>query len=118
MDYITLWSATSNITTSSNSDLPFSVLDFIPDYLGPFETYFAAVGSEIRELASALRDTWIRLALGTGPTSRVFAIFLGDMVSTFLFCIYLNVLTVGNAKTAGAALRNAIRQQMLVIKVS
>jgi len=117
MNYINLWPAASNVTSSSNIGLPLSILDSIPDHLGPLEPHFAALGSEIRELTSSLRETWIRLALGTGPTSRIFAIFLGDTVSTFLFCIYLNILTVGNARTAGAALRNAIRQQMLVLKV-
>jgi len=117
MNYINLWPAASNVTSSSNIGLPLSILDSIPDHLGPLELHFAALGSEIRELTSSIRETWIRLTLGTGPTSRVFAIFLGDLVSTFLFCIYLNILTVGNARTAGAALRNAIRQQMLVLKV-
>jgi len=89
----------------------------IPDHLGFTEPYFVALGGEVREAATKSQATWIRLALGNGPSNRVFAVILGYCVVTFLLCLYLNVLTVGNARTAGIAVRNAVRQQLLVLKV-
>ncbi|KAF8159833.1 hypothetical protein B0H34DRAFT_704960 [Crassisporium funariophilum] len=95
-----------------------SFIASIPDMLGFTEPYFAKLGMEIRLLATKLQFTWVRLALGSGPTDRVFAVFLGYVVVAFIFCLYLNILTVGNAKTAGLAVRNAVRQQLLVLKVA
>jgi len=89
----------------------------LPDYLGFTEPYFELLGREVRVATSKAQSVWIQLALESGPTNRVFAVFLGYLVVGFLFCIYLNVLTVGNAKTAGIAVRNAVRQQLLVLKV-
>jgi hypothetical protein len=34
-----------------------------------------------------------------------------------LLAMYLNILTVGNVKSAGRAVRSAVRQQLLVLKV-
>ena len=57
------------------------------------------------------------MTLGHGGGERAFAILLGyGVVGTFL-AIYLNLFTVGNARTAGRVVRNAIRQQLLVVKV-
>lgn len=61
--------------------------------------------------------TWTRLALGQGPSERAFAVILGYAVVGLLLSLYLNLLTVGNAKTAGRAVRSAVRQQLLVLKV-
>jgi len=89
----------------------------IPDYLGFTEPYFELLGKEVRLTGAKLQATWIRMALGNGTSSRVFAIGLGYAVVSLLFCVYLNILTVGNARTAGLAVRNAVRQQLLVLKV-
>ena len=81
------------------------------------EPYFAHIGALVRLAWDDLKTSWVRLALGDGTTEKVFAIFLGYIVNAILLAIYLNVLTVGSMKSAGRALRNAIRQQLLVVKV-
>lgn len=47
----------------------------------------------------------------------MFAVALGYVVVMILVSIYLNLLTVGNMKTAGRAVRTAVREQLLVLKV-
>lgn len=112
------WSVSSNTTTTVRAAATsLSWLDSVPDYLGPFEPYFVRLGSEVREAVTSTQATWIRLAVGSGPTNRAFAISLGYVVTSFTFCLYLNLMTVGNAKTAGSAVRNVVKQQLLVIKV-
>ena len=56
-------------------------------------------------------------SVSSGPTNRVFAVCLGFVVVCLFFCLYLNISTVGNARNAGIVVRNAIRQQLIVIKV-
>ncbi|PFH51012.1 hypothetical protein AMATHDRAFT_143498 [Amanita thiersii Skay4041] len=82
------------------------------------EPYFAVLGSEVRLTLEKFKETWLRLALGHGPVERLFAVSLGYIIFAVLVALYLNLLTVGNAKTAGRAVRNAIRQQLLVLKVA
>lgn len=82
------------------------------------EPYFVHIGALVRLAWEDLKTSWVRLALGDGTTEKVFAIFLGYIVNAILLAIYLNVLTVGSMKSAGRALRNAIRQQLLVVKVA
>lgn len=82
------------------------------------EPYFATLGGKVRVDAARLETTWKRLALGHGATERAFAVFLGYAVVGFLLAVYLNILTVGNVKSAGRAVRNAVRQQLLIVKVS
>jgi E3 ubiquitin-protein ligase MARCH6 len=81
------------------------------------EPYFAALGQEVRLSADQIRTTWTRLALGHGVKEKVFAVALGYVVVMILVSIYLNLLTVGNMKTAGRAVRTAVREQLLVLKV-
>lgn len=81
------------------------------------EPYFAALGKEIRVTATHAKHTWIRLALGYGTTEKIFAVVLGYTVVGLLLALYLNILTVGNVKSAGRAVRSAVRQQLLVFKV-
>lgn len=57
------------------------------------------------------------MALGDGTGERVFAIALGYAVIGVLIALYLNVFTVGSVKSAGRAVRSAVRQQLLVVKV-
>ncbi|KAJ7601555.1 hypothetical protein DFH06DRAFT_440100 [Mycena polygramma] len=82
------------------------------------EPYFAALGQEVRVSTVQLRMTWTQLALGQGPKEKVFAIVLGYVVVMVLVSLYLNLLTVGNMKTAGRAVRTAVREQLLVLKVA
>lgn len=105
--------STTQATSQSNATLASS----IPDYLGFTEPYFEALGREVRISSTKAQTAWIELALGSGPSNRVFAVFLGYVVAAFVLSIYLNILTVGNARTAGLAVRNAVRQQLLVLKV-
>ena len=59
------------------------------------------------------------MALGQGPGERAFAIVLGYTIVGLQLSLYLNLLTVGNVRSAGRAVisKNAIRQQLFVVKV-
>lgn len=81
------------------------------------ERYFAILGEQVRLNFDRLQATWIRLALGFGTVDRIFAVVLGYAVVGLLLALYLNILTVGNVKSAGRAARSAVRQQLLVLKV-
>ena len=81
------------------------------------EPYFAPIGEMVRTTWDDLKASWVQLALGSGTTEKIFAICLGYMVDAFLLAIYLNILTVGSMKSAGRAVRSAVRQQLLVVKV-
>jgi E3 ubiquitin-protein ligase MARCH6 len=81
------------------------------------EPRFAYVGREVRLVTNHFQQSWIRLTLGHGSSERAFAIVLGYGVVGIALALYLNVFTVGNARTAGRAVRNAVRQQLLVVKV-
>jgi E3 ubiquitin-protein ligase MARCH6 len=96
-------------------------IDALFDIDSPFirsaEPHFAAIGKEVRLTAVRLKTTWIRLALGDGTTEKIFAVILGYAVVALLLAMYLNILTVGNVKSAGRAVRSVVRQQLLVLKV-
>ncbi|KXN87669.1 ERAD-associated E3 ubiquitin-protein ligase doa10 [Leucoagaricus sp. SymC.cos] len=95
-----------------------TIFDRFPTYLGPTEPYFALLGKEVRLGIVKFQDAWYRMAVGSGAAERVFAIGLGYSVVGLALAMYLNILTVGNARTATRAVRNAVRQQLLVIKVA
>jgi E3 ubiquitin-protein ligase MARCH6 len=99
------------LDTSSIFDAKF------PPWAAKAEPYFAMLGKEVRLGSVQLKETWARLALGEGPNERAFAVLLGYIVLSLLLALYLNILTVGNAKSAGRAVRSAVRQQLLVLKV-
>ncbi|KAF9244135.1 hypothetical protein BU15DRAFT_86088 [Melanogaster broomeanus] len=82
------------------------------------EPCFAYLGREVKLFADHFHNSWIRLALGHGTAERAFAVCLGYGVVSILMAVYLNVFTVGNARTAGRAIRTAVRQQLLVAKVA
>ncbi|KAG1738893.1 uncharacterized protein EDB91DRAFT_1137224 [Suillus paluster] len=84
-------------------------------YLQP---YFASLGREVRSASEQLQTSWVALTMGQGTREKVFAILLGYGVVGVLLAIYLNVFTVGNARSAGRAIRSAVRQQLLVVKVA
>jgi E3 ubiquitin-protein ligase MARCH6 len=88
-----------------------------PEYARSLEPYFAQLGKEVRVLVHASKESWTELAVGNGTVERVFAVCLGYFVLALILAAYLNLFTVGNARTAGRAVRNVIRQQLLVIKV-
>ncbi|KAL0955165.1 hypothetical protein HGRIS_004073 [Hohenbuehelia grisea] len=89
-----------------------------PEILGPMQPFFTALGGEVRVAAAQLQETWKRMALGQGPAERAFAVILGYIVVALILAIYLNFLTVGNVKNASRAVRSAVRQQLLVLKVA
>ena len=82
------------------------------------EPSFAPIGRTVRLQTEAAQLTWFRLAVGDGPNEKMFAIILGYAVVGLLVAIYLNILTVGSVRSAGRAVRTAVRQQLLVVKVS
>ncbi|KIJ65205.1 hypothetical protein HYDPIDRAFT_175219 [Hydnomerulius pinastri MD-312] len=82
------------------------------------EPYFAHLGREIRLFTERFQTSWVHLTLGHGTSERAFAIGLGYTVVALILALYLNIFTVGNARTAGRAVRNAVRQQLLVVKVA
>ncbi|KAG1811581.1 hypothetical protein EV424DRAFT_1570387 [Suillus variegatus] len=82
------------------------------------EPYFATLGREVRTTSEQLQTSWVNLTMGQGTREKVFAIILGYGVVGILLAIYLNVFTVGNARSAGRAIRSAVRQQLLVVKVA
>lgn len=81
------------------------------------EPYFAWLGKRVRLNTATAKLIWADLSSGDTSFNRFFAIILGYAVIGFLVALYLNVLNVGNVQSAGRAIRNAIRQQLIVLKV-
>lgn len=81
------------------------------------EPYLAPLGRNVRTHSVQGKASWIQHTLGDSPEDRVFAVILGYFVVSLLLAVYLNVLTVGSMRSASRALRNAVRQQLLVVKV-
>ena len=82
------------------------------------EQRFAWLGRHVRLSSLAMKDTWIDLANGDATINRVFSIVLGYVIVGLAVALYLNLLSVGRVQSAGRAVRNAIRQQLIVLKVS
>ncbi|KAI0630807.1 hypothetical protein C8Q77DRAFT_228608 [Trametes polyzona] len=82
------------------------------------EPYFAPLGENLRRWSAEGKESWVEMAIGDGRQDRAFAVCLGYAVIGLMVAIYLNVLTVGTMKSAGRAVRSAIRQQLLVVKVA
>lgn len=80
------------------------------------EPYFTWFGQEVRLVLEQTQDSWVRLTLGHGTQERTFAIGLGYVVVAISLAFYLNIITAGNARNAGRVVRNAVRQQLLVVK--
>lgn len=112
-------SLSGSVTTESGLASPPSSFDrIVSSVIEAAEPYFAVFGQEIRITFTQVQEIWAKLALGHGPKEKVFAILLGYAVVVLLLALYLNILTVGNMRTAGRAVRTAVRQQLLVLKVS
>jgi E3 ubiquitin-protein ligase MARCH6 len=111
-----IWeSAVASLQTPSQRFESFLESDsVIARYLEP---YFATLGREVRTASEQLQTSWVNLTMGQGTREKVFAIILGYGVVNALLAIYLNVFTVGNARSAGRAIRSAVRQQLLVSHV-
>lgn len=108
----------SNLVSSPPSNGTIAEPEYLfPEYARFLEPYFAQLGKEVRVLGHASKESWKELAVGDGTVERVFAVCLGYFVLALILAAYLNLFTVGNARTAGRAVRNVIRQQLLVIKV-
>jgi E3 ubiquitin-protein ligase MARCH6 len=82
-----------------------------------FEPYFAALGKRVRLNSQAIEEAWVELANGDGSLNRAFAVAVGYSLIFLSFAIYLNILNVGSVQSAGRAIRNAIKQQLVVLKV-
>ncbi|KAH9924822.1 hypothetical protein B0H21DRAFT_764612 [Amylocystis lapponica] len=119
-DQVTVFLA--SIPDKSPSDTTDSVLDRVlrddSVIMRLIEPSFAPIGQTVRLRFEDLRLTWLRLAIGDGPNEKVFAVLLGYAVVGILIAIYLNILTVGSVRNAGRAVRSAVRQQLLVVKVA
>lgn len=122
LEQLVAWStviALPNTEKQASGALVFSKFEAtFPNFINETEPYFAMLGKAVRIRAARTQDLWIEFALGEGPGERVFAVLLGYAVVGLLLGLYLNILTVGNAKSAGRAVRNAVRQQLLVLKVA
>ncbi|KAI4521828.1 hypothetical protein K525DRAFT_279161 [Schizophyllum commune Loenen D] len=82
------------------------------------EEWLANLGVHVKAFGHEVKNTWIMLAIGDQPAQRAFAVVLGYSVILLGAGIYLNLLSVGNVQTATRAVRNTIRQQLVVLKVA
>ena len=57
------------------------------------------------------------MSLGCGPAEEAFAIVYGYLIIGVTLAVYMTILTVRMIKTAERAVRTAVRQHLLVIKV-
>uniref|UniRef100_A0A0W0F5D3 RING-type E3 ubiquitin transferase n=2 Tax=Moniliophthora roreri TaxID=221103 RepID=A0A0W0F5D3_MONRR len=78
------------------------------------EPYFTPLGAYLRSTYTSLRDLYISFALNDGPYERVLSVFLGYVIIGVVLGLYLRV----NVRNAGRAVRSAVRQQLLVVKVA
>ncbi|KIK61982.1 hypothetical protein GYMLUDRAFT_198796 [Collybiopsis luxurians FD-317 M1] len=85
------------------------------DYVEP---YFAPIGEEVQQIYTKSGELWTQLATGDGPVEKIFSVVFGYCLLASILAVYLNILTVGNVKTAGRAVRGAVKQQLLVLKVA
>ncbi|KAH7910305.1 hypothetical protein BJ138DRAFT_1009132 [Hygrophoropsis aurantiaca] len=121
----TIWTNLEDGISSSGASSSSSFYDPIDAFfesdspvVKSLEPHFASLGQEIRSTYEHLQSSWVRLTYGHGTNERVFAICLGYAVVAVLLALYLNIFTMGNARSAGRAVRNAVRQQLLVVKVA
>ncbi|CAE6382190.1 unnamed protein product [Rhizoctonia solani] len=82
------------------------------------ESRFAAFGRTVRLFSHAFARRWQQLAIADGTSERAFAICLGYIVLCMIMGIYLGVLNAGAVRGAARALRNAVKQQLIVVKVA
>ncbi|KAF7976370.1 hypothetical protein HWV62_6933 [Athelia sp. TMB] len=120
-DQAVMWVLSSEAAPTVPSTDPLGINKFF-DSDSPLARYlepqFAELGSQVQSFASRSKALWISLALGHETVDKIFAVALGYGVVATMVALYLNILTVGNVKTAGRAVRSAVRQQLLVLKVA
>jgi E3 ubiquitin-protein ligase MARCH6 len=113
-------SLTSKIAAEPRSNTTPSLVTRVLGSIHPIvlrvEPYFEALGKQIRASSYQVVTGWTRMALEDGAGERVFAVALGYAVIGLLISFYLNVF-VGSGRSAGRAVRSAVRQQLLVVKV-
>ena len=102
-------------STQSYADVLGGLLEF--PAVQPLIPHFAKLGMAVRLNALYVKELWTDLANGDASANRLFAITLGYILVGAALAIYLNVLSAVNVQTAGRAFRNAIRQQLIVLKV-
>ncbi|KAI9062714.1 hypothetical protein FKP32DRAFT_1667072 [Trametes sanguinea] len=107
-----------NNSTQSAPSYLYRLLEEDTAIMRVIEPYFAPLGHNVCQWSTTGKETWIELATGDDRQDRIFAVLLGYAVVGVLLAIYLNVLTVGTMRSAGRAVRSAIRQQLLVVKVA
>jgi E3 ubiquitin-protein ligase MARCH6 len=81
------------------------------------ESRFSTLGRTVRLFSHAFARRWQQRTLADGTSERGFAICLGYMVLCMVMGIYLGVLNAGTVRGAARALRNAVKQQLIVVKV-
>ncbi|CAL1715156.1 unnamed protein product [Somion occarium] len=113
-----LLSPEANATTTATPSLLERLAENDSPLMRLLEPYFAPIGSVVRTQFQAFKETWIHLATSDSTSSKIFAIALGYALDVLIMAIYLNVLTFGSVKSAGKAVRSAMRQQLLVLKVA
>ena len=101
-----------------SSSYLYRVLEDDTTIMPAVEPYFASIGKNVREWSNEGKTSWVRFATGDTPNDRAFAVLLGYAVVGLLLAIYLNILTIGSMRSAGRAVRSAVRQQLLVVKVA
>lgn len=111
-------SPSNMLVTESPASALYRVLEEDTTIMRVAEPYFAPIGKNVREWYGEGKTTWVQFATGDTPNDRAFAVVLGYTVVGLLLAIYLNVLTVGSMRSASRAVRNAVRQQLLVVKVA
>jgi E3 ubiquitin-protein ligase MARCH6 len=77
----------------------------------------ARLGRQTRVFSARFVERWTKHALGNDVVDNAFAIAIGYSVFGVLLAIYLNVLTIGSMRSAGRAVRQTVRNQLLVAKV-
>ncbi|KAG5640450.1 hypothetical protein DXG03_008621 [Asterophora parasitica] len=119
LEHLYAWSSSTSTPQPQASAVAPSLVSISLDKIADLaEPQFAWLGVRVRYVAAVMKLTWVQFAIGESPADRVFAIVLGYAVVLLGVAIYLNLLTVGNARTAGRAVRSAVRQQLLVLKVA
>ncbi|KAH8832844.1 hypothetical protein DL96DRAFT_1667326 [Flagelloscypha sp. PMI_526] len=112
------WPATTAEMLPTNITQPSQLEQIFEPLIEKAEPMFANLGAHVRHGSVTFATWWSQLALGHGSPERVFALALGYTVICILIALYLNIITVGNMKTAGRAVRTVVRQQLLVLKVA
>ncbi|KAG6886110.1 hypothetical protein C0993_002629 [Termitomyces sp. T159_Od127] len=112
---IIAWTAAPPAPQES-SKTPSFIIEYFEKFMDIAEPYFAPLGEKVRLTSGKTLLIWEQMTVGETPANRAFAICLGYAVVGLLLSVYLNFIAVGSARTAGRAVRIAVRQQLLVLK--